>query len=215
MAGKKHATTESGGRLSAYTTRNRASLVKAAQEVLAEVGLNATVEQLSAHAQVSPTTIYNHFDNKEVLFSEALEHAWRDWVMWAYDGAPAGQSLQDMMDVCRKLFRANHTHPLFAKILNKTLDDPSFVLRAVSVVGMSDLKAVTSHEGLALQNFDEQSYLWSYCLAGILHRVYVEQDATPEEADSLLELSLQILDISKAKAKKIVSRPLVFPSTSQ
>jgi hypothetical protein len=34
---------------------------------------------------------------------------------------------------------------------------------------------------------------------------------SPEKADKSLELSLQILDISKAKAKKLVSHPLVYP----
>lgn len=215
MAGNTNATTESGGRLSAYTTRNRASLIKAAQEVLAEHGLNATVEQLAGHAQVSPTTIYNHFGSKEALFREALDQIWQEWVIWAYDGAPIGQSLQDMINICRKLFRAEHTHPLFAQILRKSLDNPSFVVDAVSIVAKADLKTATSQDGIAFQNFDEQSFLFGYCLVGILHRVYVSLDATPEEADNLLELSLQVLDVSKAKAKKIVSRPLVLPKTPQ
>lgn len=197
-------------RQSAYIARNRFALIKSAQGVLAEAGLHATIEQLATNAQVSPTTIYNYFESKENLLAAALEDAWGEWVMWAYDGDQAGQSLQDMMNVCRKLFRAKATHPQFAKILNKTLDDPAFVLKAVSAVGMADLKTVTANEKLALQDFEKQSYLWAYSLAGILHQVFVIEEASPEDADYLLELSLQIFGISKVKAKKLTSQPLNF-----
>jgi AcrR family transcriptional regulator len=210
MAGKKQTAPESGGRLAAYTARNRTSLIKATQAVLAEAGLEATIEQLATNGQVSPTTIYNLFESKENLLAAALEDAWGEWVMWAYDGDQAGQSLQDMMNVCRKLFRAKATHPQFAKILNKTLDDPAFVLKAVSAVGMADLKTVTANEKLAIQDFEKQSYLWAYSLAGILHQVYVAEEASPEDADYLLELSLQIFGISKVKAKKLTSQQLSF-----
>jgi hypothetical protein len=132
-------------------------------------------------------------------------------VIWAYDGVPVGQSLQDIFNVCRKLFRVRETHPLFANILNKTLDDPAFVIKAVSSEGMAELKTVAANEGLDIQNFEKQSYLFAYCIAGIMHQVYVTEDASPEEADFLLELSLQLLDISKSKARKLLSRPLIFP----
>jgi hypothetical protein len=61
MATKKKAAVLTGNRQAAYSARNRAALIKHAQEVLAEVGPSATIEQLSAHAQVSPTTIYKYF----------------------------------------------------------------------------------------------------------------------------------------------------------
>lgn len=202
---------DAGGRLSAYTTRNRAALIKSAQEVLAEFGLTATIEQLASQSQVSPTTIYNHFGNKEKLLSEALEQAWLEWVVWAYDGDPMGQDLQSMIDVCRKLFRAKETQPQMAKILQKTLDNPSIVINAIKVTAYADLKTVSEKEGFATSNFEEQAYLWAYSLAGIFHRVYVTEDATPEQADKLLELSLHMLDVSKAKAKKIISRPVEGP----
>ena len=66
MAAKKKAAAPVG-RQAAYSARNRAALIKHAQEVLAEVGPSATIEQLASHAQVSPTTIYKYFANKEVL----------------------------------------------------------------------------------------------------------------------------------------------------
>jgi hypothetical protein len=44
--------------------------------------------------------------------------------------------------------------------------------------------------------------------------VYVTEELSPEKADELLAVSLQVLDFSKAKAKKLVSHPLVYPEPS-
>ena len=89
-----------GGRQAAYSARNRAALIKAAQEVLAEIGPSATIEQLAAHAQVSPTTIYKYFASKELLFSEAISEMYQEWIIWAYNGAPPGGSLETTLDIC-------------------------------------------------------------------------------------------------------------------
>ena len=80
MAAKKQVAKAAGGRQAAYTARNRAALIKAGQEVLAAIGPQATIEQLSEHAQVSPTTIYKYFENKDVLFLEALSQIWESTI---------------------------------------------------------------------------------------------------------------------------------------
>ena len=71
MPSKKPVQKAAGNRQAAYTSRNRAALIKSGQEVLADIGPGATIEDLANHAQVSPTTIYKYFESKEVLFSEA------------------------------------------------------------------------------------------------------------------------------------------------
>jgi hypothetical protein len=43
----------------------------------------------------------------------------------------------------------------------------------------------------------------------------VTEELSAEKADESLAISLQILDISKAKAKKLVSQPLVYPEPSK
>jgi hypothetical protein len=52
MAVKKQAVEATGSRQAAYSARNRARLIKDAQEVLAEIGRTATIEQIAAHAEV-------------------------------------------------------------------------------------------------------------------------------------------------------------------
>ena len=67
MAAKVQVDQASGGRQAAYSARNRAALIKVAQEVLAEIGPSATIEQLAMHAQVSPTTIYKYFNFSKII----------------------------------------------------------------------------------------------------------------------------------------------------
>jgi len=200
-----------GVKLSAYAARNRASLIKATQEVLAEVGLTATIEQIANAAQVSPQTIYNYFESKEKLLSEALESVLRDWLAWAEDGKIPGESFQRMLDVFRLLFREQKINPQFAKILKNTLVDPVFVINAIKTKATQDIKIAAAKEGFAQDYFERRAYLWSHSLVAILNGIYVTGEISPEQADAYLEISLQILGISKAKARKLVSHPLVYP----
>jgi AcrR family transcriptional regulator len=133
MAGKKQ---ETGNRQAAYSARNRARLIKDAQIVLAEIGPSATIEQIAAHAEVSPTTIYKYFENKDVLFAEALGEAWMGFLMWASEPKAPGDRLERILDSGRKLFWAKKSHPLFANMLHNCLNQmPDFLEKADGGVG--------------------------------------------------------------------------------
>ena len=210
MPSKKPAKKAAGNRQAAYTARNRANLIKAGQEVLAAIGPGATIEDLANHAQVSPTTIYKYFENKDVLFSEALGEIYQRWVIWAYNGKPRGGSLETTLDTGRKLFWVKQSHPLFAKILHNTLRDPSFVISATKSGAEAVFKNYAELGILKKADFDQRFILWSYCYAGILTSVHVTEDLSPTQAEESLGVALSIWGISEAKAKKLISRPLVF-----
>jgi len=211
MAKANQADNGSGNRQSAYIARNRIALIKSAQDVLAEVGLHATIEQLATSANVSPTTIYKYSESKEALLSEALADAWHEFMTWAHGDEIPGSSFQGMIDVFRKLLRAKQSHPQFARILKNTLSDSSFVIDAVRPLAMATLQKAATKENIAVDQFEDRVYLWGYTLAGIMNGVFVTEALSPEKADDSLAISLQILDFSKAKAKKLVSHPLVYP----
>ncbi len=199
---------EPGGRQAAYTARNRAALISAAQHVLAEFGVEGTVEQLVAQAQVSPATIYNYFGSKEALLTEALSQMWQHWLLEAYNGKQPGESFDDMMDVCRKLFRVGKSHPLFAQVLNKTLKDPSFIVAAVGGDALSTLRNAASPGGLAMSDFDKRVSLFTHSLAGIMQDVHVTRQLAPAEADVSLAIALSLWNLSPAEASRLTSRPL-------
>jgi len=58
--------------LKIMTLSNRERLLGAATEVFLEHGYGASVDMLVARAGVARQTFYNHFDNKECLFAEAM-----------------------------------------------------------------------------------------------------------------------------------------------
>ena len=210
MPAKKQILKKPGNRQAAYTARNRAALIKAGQEVLADIGPGATIEQLAAHAQVSPTTIYKYFVSKEVLFSEAISEMYQGWIIWAYNGAPPGGSLETTLDTARKLFWVKQTHPLFAKILHNTLRDPSFVIASVKIGAEAVFRNYAELGILENEEFDKRFILWSYSFAGIMTSVHLTEEISPTEAEDSLGIALSIWGVSEAKAKKLMSRPLVF-----
>jgi AcrR family transcriptional regulator len=211
MAAKKNVTEESGGRQAAYSARNRARLVKDAQEVLAEIGPSATIEQIAAHAEVSPTTIYKYFEHKDILFVEALSQAWVGFLIWANEQKAPGDRLARTLDSGRKLFWAKQTHPLFAKMLHNCLNEMSdFLVQSDRGEGKRVFSELAASGELKQEDFEQRWVLWMNVYSGILKSVFVTEDLTPSEAEVALGIGLSVWGISEAKAKKLISRPLIY-----
>jgi AcrR family transcriptional regulator len=210
MAGKKKVVA-AGGRQAAYAARNRAALVKAGQEVLAEIGPSATIEQLAAHAQVSPTTIYKYFENKDALFVEALNAAWEEWLGWASQERAPGDPLELILDTGRKLFFAKKTHPFFAKILHNVLEeDPYILIKSDRGVGAQVFKRLAAEGLIKEDSFDQRYLLWTSMYAGLCRGVFYTEELTSAEANAAFGVGLSVWGIGEAKAKKIIARPLNF-----
>jgi AcrR family transcriptional regulator len=211
VATKKQAASVAGNRQAAYSARNRAALIKHAQEVLAEVGPSATIEQLSAHAQVSPTTIYKYFKNKEVLFSEALNQLWEEWLNWSGQTRTPGEPLENVIDAGRKLFRIKQHDPILAQVLHNAVKDPQFAMQALQGEGDKVFITLAKMGAIKSENLEERLILWKNIYTGICISLYGNEEISPEEADVALGIGLSVWGISEAKAKKFISRPLVFP----
>jgi len=206
MAGKQQ---EAGSRQAAYSARNRARLIKDAQVVLAEIGPSATIEQIAAHAEVSPTTIYKYFENKDALFIQALGEMWHDWVSWAFAQTSTSDKLEAVIEVNRRLFRAKETHPSFARVLHNTVKEmPDFFIQADEKTAKRVLSELASAGQLIKENFEYRYQLWESSALGLLSSVHVTETLSPTEADVALGIGLSVWGISEAKAKKIISRPL-------
>ena len=211
MATKKHAPQATGGRQAAYSARNRARLIKDAQIVLAEIGPSATIEQIAAHAEVSPTTIYKYFENKDQLFFEALGEAWIGFLIWANQLKAPGDRLERTLDSGRKVFYARKTHPLFAEMLHNCLVEmPDLLSLADRGEGKKVFKEIAASGELKADDFEKRYLLWLNIYSGILKSVFVTQELSPSEADVALGIGLSVWGISEAKAKKLTSRPVEF-----
>jgi AcrR family transcriptional regulator len=207
MAVKKQAVT--GNRQAAYSARNKARLIREAQEVLAEIGPTATIEQIAAHAEVSPTTIYKYFDNKDELFVQALGEMWHGWVSWAFSQTSASDDLEAVFETARRLFRAKDTHPQFSRVLQNTLKEmPDFFRRADEQTAKRVLRELASAGQLSNENFDYRYELWESLYFGLVASVHATEALSPAEADVAMAIGLSVWGISEAKAKKLISRPL-------
>jgi len=207
---KKLATGSAGNRQSAYVARNRAAIIKAAQEVLAETGPTASVEQLAEHAQISTTTLYKYFSNKEALFSEALNEIWQSWIAWAYGGTKPGENLESFMDTTRKFFWVKQTHPNFAKILHNVLSNPTFLLNSISSSFENHIESLLKLGLIKSEDYEERLHISVWTFIGLLTEVHVTGKLTPTEAENTLGLILTLWGISESKAKKLIAKKLDF-----
>lgn len=199
-----------GGRQAAYVARNRQSILEAGKRVLANIGPTATVEQISHEANVTHTTIYKYFPNKEVLFGEALSQVWGEWLSWTLNGQIAGESLSVAVDSARKLFRLNDTHPLLAKILKNGLQNPTFIIQIVSSGAYEDWRRLADQGELSNDDFDARWMLYAYAFAGITTAVYVHETMSAVDADRALGYALGLLGVSPSRATRLVNRPLTL-----
>jgi len=214
MAKEKQA--EVGNRQSAYSARNRARLIKDAQEILAEIGPSATIEQISAHAEVSIQTIYNYFESKDQLFLKAMREMWESFLLWSRQGASPGDRFEMLQDVGRKLLWARKTHPFFAKILHNTLTEiPDFFIKADEGVGKEVYREMAASGLIKEDNFDQRWTLWTSIVTGLLVAVHVTEELSPAEAEEAYRIGLSVWGVSEAKANKIMSRALVFPPVTE
>ena len=209
MALKKQSAQETVSRQAAYSARNRARLIKDAQEVLAEIGPSATIEQIAAHAEVSPTTVYKYFENKDQLFIEALGEAWVGFLIWSSQINTPGDRFEKTLDIGRRVFWARQTHPLFANMLHNCLNEMSeFLILADKGEGKKAFRAIAASGELKEEDFDERYILWTSLYVGLLKSVFVTEELSPEEANVAYGIGLSVWGVSEAKAKKIISRPL-------
>jgi AcrR family transcriptional regulator len=180
---------------------------------LAEIGPSATIEQIAAHAEVSPTTVYKYFENKDQLFIEALGEMWLGWVSWAFAQTSTTDELQAVIDVNRRLFRVKETHPDFARVLHNTVKEmPDFFRQADEQTAKRVLSQLASAGQLLAENFEYRYQLWESSGLSLLSSVFVTETLSPVEADVALGIGLSVWGITEAKAKKLVSRPLGLSS---
>jgi AcrR family transcriptional regulator len=81
--------------------RNRALVLSAAGDVLSEHGIDATVDQIAAHAGVGIGTVYRHFPNKDALVDAFVESIF-DHLLGAANAQldrTDGRGLEEFLDV--------------------------------------------------------------------------------------------------------------------
>jgi AcrR family transcriptional regulator len=197
-----------GGRKSAYVLRNRAALIRAAQEVFAELGPTATVDDIAERAQISVSTIYKHFENKESIFKVAISTAFASWEQWALPIARGNPDpLAQLVMPLRLLLRMGRTHPHYAELCRKNFSEvqnqTTFQLGLVA-----QAKSLLEAGVLKGENFDVRLENLTACILIAFRKQLFEAKPNELEADLAIQIALTMLNISAAKAKQLVQSKL-------
>jgi AcrR family transcriptional regulator len=206
---RKKPTPANAGRKSAYVARNRAALLRATQQLLAEVGPDASIDQFAEAAEISVSTIYKHFENKEALIAAAYIEAFHDWELWADEIVKGIEDpLEELVMPMRLFLRLKKTHPLYAAMSARNMADlPRYFHGTeeglIEHIGELMKKKIIDIESPAIRIRSISASL----LAGLADQL-LNPAAKESDSDATVEVVLSILGISPAKAKKLAHGPL-------
>ena len=192
------------GRKAAYFARNHEALLKSAQGILAEVGPQATIDEVADYAEVSVSTIYKHFETKEDLFAAAIISAMREWEIWADEIlGELEEPLKELVYPMRLLLRIKQTHPTYARMIgNNIADMPNYVPGISSGLALH-VKELVKAKILGIDNVEIRIQSVSACLLAAMSNQLLHPRAKESDGDAAIEIALGILGISPAKAKKL------------
>ena len=112
----------------------RAALIDAAQQLVAELGLDAvTVEMISAEAGVSARTFFNYFESKDDAVLGAEDSGLPEDVVRTFvDGGPTGRLLSDVQALVASLLMPHaEAHDRVARAMDLMQQEPRLLQRHV------------------------------------------------------------------------------------
>jgi AcrR family transcriptional regulator len=183
--------------------------------VLAEHGAEASIDVFAQEAEISVSTIYKHFPNKEALIVEAFASAFHQWEA---DSDAVLQQISDPIEELvapmRLFMRLKQTHPLFAAMVARNTGE---LPRAFGRTEEGLVLHIEELRKKKLLNFDHPEIrirLISACLASTLAELIVNPAATERGADTAIEVILGLLEIPEEIARQVATKPLPPLSTT-
>ena len=209
MVTRKKPASKSPGRKSAYVARNRASLLRSTQELLAEVGPEASIDQFAEAAEIAVSTIYKHFENKEALVEAAFVEAFHDWEEWADQILPETKDPMENLIMPMRLFlRLKKTHPLYAAMSAHNLADLPKYFHGTEEGMIEHIGELMKSKIIDIDSPAIRIRSISACILAGLADQLLNPSAKESDADATVEVILSILGISPAKAKKLAHGPM-------
>ena len=206
---RKKTAPPNAGRKSAYVARNRAALLRASQRVLAEIGPEASIDQFAEAAEVSVSTIYKHFENKEALIEAANLGAFHDWEEWADAFVKETEDpLEELILPMRLFLRLKKTHPLYAAMSARNLADLPKYFHGTEEGLVEHIGELMKKKIIEIESPAIRIRSISACILAGLADQLLNPAAKESDADATVEVILSILGISPAKAKKLAHGPM-------
>jgi AcrR family transcriptional regulator len=205
------AKTPQSGRKSAYVARNREAILKAALTVFAREGAQATMDDVSAEAQMAMSTVYKHFKDKHDLIASVTLHAFNDWEAWMQQQLPeVSDPLEQFVLPMRYFLRAKNTHPDYAKLIAKNFNVLSQIMPTLSTNMSAQASTLVKAKLLTTENLNIAiQNLMSVLLIQSVNQV-TNPKSTIADADATVKVGLLMLGISDAKAKKLTESKITL-----
>ena len=195
------------GRKHAAFARSRAHILASTVELMAQVGPSATVEQVAAHAGVATSTLYQHFTDREALFTAALVFAQAEWEQWMLAAvAPVPGDLEKLSLSTRLFLRSGQTHPNYGRMTAYSLGTIAEQLPLFTKSIRDHIQALAAKKLIATDRLQGRIDAFTACLFGALITQF--RKASPTQADSDIELALGLLGIPPARAKELAHATL-------
>ena len=208
MATKKTSTPEAG-RKSAYVARNRATIINAALEVLAEHGLHTTMDQVAEASGMAMSTVYKHFKDKDELVATVLIEKFIEWEAWVTEKNAANTDpLEQLVFPMRMFVRMTQTHPSQAKVLISHFGLIASITPMLQAQLINHVKDLKKAKILTVEDPTAAARNVHAVLTFAVINQITNPKATPTDADISIRTALSMLGISDAKAKKLTEAKL-------
>ena len=205
----KKAVSPDKGRKAAYVLRNRETLLRSTQEVLAVKGHAVTIEDIADHAQVAVSTIYKHFSDKDALISTTMLWGFSEWMTKVQSlGDDLTDPLEKLVLPMRLFVRVKSTHPSHARNIVNFLDITTQFLPILESELSQHIQDLTKAKLLTCDDPDVAARnLQAVLLSTVVNQVN-NQKAKVEDADASIRVALSMVGISEAKARKLTESKL-------
>ena len=203
---KKSAAT---GRKSAYVARNRAMIINAALEVLAENGLHTTMDQVAEASGMAMSTVYKHFKDKDELVATVLLEKFMEWEARVTEKNVLNTDpLEQLVFPMRMFVRIPQTHASEARVFVSHFGMIATITPILEVQLIEHVKDLTKSKVLtAMDPRAAAKNLQAIISFAVVNQV-INPKFTVADADSSIRTALSMLGITDAKAKKLTEAKL-------
>ena len=199
----------SQGRKANSVARNRQAIIAGTQEVLAEFGPEATIDQISEKTGMAVSTLYMHFSNKEELFQIAIQSAFFDWEEWVREHTSTiSNDLERLVAPMRVFVRVKKTHPKYAKLVTNNFETVLQILPLITIQLQSNINELVDSGKLKISDVPTRAQNIASVALSQLREQLTNPKAKPQDADKAIEIALTMLGISPSVAKKLTTADL-------
>jgi len=201
--------TTNTGRKHAYFARNRAALLRSAQAVLADRGAGATIEEFASAADVSISTIYKHFENRDALIQSAVVAGMDEWEAAMLDAMSSVSDPLELLVLPIRLFiKMPKTHPVLAKAAFNSPGAVTQVLPRLSAGFSQNLRGLVGAGVIELDNVDARIS----AMLGVIRAAFEVSvsgwPATEAQSREMLAVGLEIIGIPGSERDRLMYIPL-------